>query len=535
VASSEEKLLEIGVPRHVIKEYGEYEKQNLLHRLRIDPWSCYDKDKGLTIKICDTISNNLNIHNNVMRCKGYLRYVLECIAENGHCYGRSKQVLDKLSDEAYFSNDVVRQATDELLDDKLMFVSPKNNYFLYKYFYAEKNFANMLIKKWRSNGNETGFICEYTEKLEMLNETQRAVVDAIENNYLIILTGLPGTGKTTTISAIVECYGEDNVVLLAPTGKAASRISELCGMKASTLHSYFFNPNEKINYIKEKIVIIDELSMLDVEIAGWIAEGIGEDCVLILVGDPNQLPSVGPGQVLQDILDSNARERYHLTRIMRQQPGSIIQSAHAIHAGKDLVAGSDKEVSIYCPDKWDLNEITYHICEDPEWRDAQFLSVLKDMGSRIINPAAQRIFRTIRPGNIFAMKDKVIHIKNNKDLGVYNGEMGEVGYMNDQYLEVEYRDKIIKYPKFLWWQLELAYCVTIHKAQGSEFDKVVLFISPSRITTRNIIYTGITRAKSKVLVIAPSMRVISDAISNIGSKRQTSMSYLIAKGATCED
>ncbi len=408
-----------------------------------------------------------------------------------------------------------------------LFVSPKGNYFLSKYFNAEKKFAELLKSLDRQNGYFTGFRKDYSFLYDDLNDAQREVVDAVEYNHLIVLTGLPGTGKTTTIRAVVDSYGYDNVVLLAPTGKAASRISELCRVQASTLHSFFYNPNGYINSIVRKIVIIDEVSMLDAEIAGWISEGINEDCVLILVGDENQLPSVGPGEILKSTLDSGIGFTLHLKDIMRQKPGSIIMSAHSVYNNNNLIYGKDNQVVSYFPKKWDLESITSKLC-NTEWRDAQFLSVLKEKGSTIINKIAQN---ALNPSNVsgFRVGDSVIHTKNNKELGVNNGEQGIVISNKNYKLDVEYKDKIIEYSGSSLWQLELAYAVTVHKSQGSEFEKVVFFLNESQITNKNLIYTALTRARSRILVIAPSEEYLLSAIQNKQKPRQTSLRWLLEK------
>lgn len=521
------KLREMGIPQYVIDNYDEAKLALMVEKVQENPWRFYDRDNGFSLNLCEKLAEKYRVNDELEKAKAYLQFSIEKTADQGHCYAREWQVNSHIK-KGNFSDYTKQQAISFLQREGTLFVSPKGNYFLSKYFNAEKKFAELLKNLDKQNGYATGFVKDYSFLYDDLNNDQREAVDAIEYNRLIVLTGLPGTGKTTTIRAIVDSYGYDNVVLLAPTGKAASRISELCRVQASTLHSFFFNPQGFVNTIEGKIVIIDEISMLDAEIAGWASEGIKEGCVLILVGDPDQLPSVGPGQILQDILDSKVGCRYHLNEIMRQKPGSIIKSAHSIHAGNNLVYGKDNEVIPYFPSRWDLESITSKICQHPEWRDAQFLSVLKEKGSQIINKVAQQ---TLNPKTTdgFRLGDKVIHTKNNKDLGVYNGEMGIVINNTDRKLTVEFKDKIIDYTGSWLWQLELAYCITTHKSQGSEFDKVVFFVNESQITSRNIIYTALTRAKSKILVIAPSEQVLQNAISNKQKPRQTSLGFLLKR------
>jgi len=519
---------EYGIPGYLLEGKEESQLTFMIDTIPTNPWIFYDRDNGFSINLCERLATKFKVNNNVEKCKAYLQYSLDSIADQGHCYGREWQVKSKLNPQN-FTDAEIQFAINKLQANKILYVSDKNNYFLNKYFFAEKDFATMLLRQHSLNGNCTYFKRNQSATYDILTDKQKAVVDAIEENGLIILTGLPGTGKTTTIKAIVESYGEDQVSLFAPTGKAAARLRELCELPASTLHSYFFNPQGDLpKTIQDKIMIIDEISMCDVEIAGYISKGILDGCVLILVGDPDQLPSVGPGQVLQDILASKVGVRYHLTKILRQKPGSIIQSAHSIHAGNNVITGEDNEVVTYFPNTWDLSEITTKLLKSKEWKDAQILSVLRNKGSKIINDVARNVLYP-NSSTGFEPGMKVIHTKNNKDLGVYNGEMGSVVRKNDRLTTVEFKDKVIDYPNSLLWQLDLAYAITVHKSQGSEFDKTVFFVNPSQITTRNIVYTGLTRARSRVLIIAPHANVLPTAIGNKQKPRQTSLSWLLKK------
>ncbi len=520
--------IEYGVPSYILESMTEPQLLSMIEDLPKNPWKYYDRDLGFSINLCERLALKFKVDNNLEKCKAYLQYALDSISDQGHCYGKRWQVSSKIKDHNFTDYDI-QKAIEKLTSERILFVSEKDNWFLNKYFYAEKDFATMLLKQHGGNGKCTFFRNHCCGTYNILNEKQKEVVDAVEENSLIILTGLPGTGKTTTVKTIVECYGEDNVILLAPTGKAASRLTELTGIQARTLHSFFFNPHSNLpNTVENKIIIIDEISMCDAEIAGFFSGGIHDGNVLILVGDSDQLPSVGPGQVLNDVLASHVGKRYHLNAIMRQKPGSIIQSAHSIHSGNNLVIGSDNEVITYYPNSWDLMKITTKLLNSKEWQNAQILSVLKDKGSKIINDVA-RSFYYPNSSNTYEVGIKVIHTKNNKDLGVYNGEMGVVVRRTDRLTTVEFKDKMVDYPNSLLWQLDLAYAITVHKSQGSEFDKTVFFVNPSRITTRNILYTGLTRAKNKTLIIAPSSSAISDAINNKQKPRQTSLSWLLKR------
>ena len=519
---------EYGVPSYILESMMEPQLLSMIEELPKNPWKYYDRDNGFSINLCERLATKFKVDNPIEKCKAYLQYALDSISDQGHCYGKRWQVNSKIKDHNFTDYDI-QNAIQKLTNERILFISEKDNWFLNKYFYAEKDFATLLLTLHKQNGKCTFFRNHCCGTYDILNDKQKAVVDAVEEHSLIILTGLPGTGKTTTVKTIVECYGEDNVILLAPTGKAASRLTELTGVQARTLHSFFFNPQSPLpNNIENKIIIIDEISMCDVEIAGFISGGIQNNNVLILVGDPDQLPSVGPGQILQDILASHVGRRYHLNAILRTSPGSILESAHSVHKNENIVYGKDNRVISYFPNSWDLIKITTRLRQSEEWKDAQILCALKGNGSKIMNDVIHSLSYP-NSSSQFEVGSKVIHTKNNKDLGVYNGEMGVVVRKTDRLTTVEFKDKIVDYPNSLLWQLDYAWAITVHKAQGSEFEKVVFVVNPSQITTKNLLYTGLTRAKDKILIIAPNESVILNTIQNVQKPRQTSLKWLLSR------
>lgn len=514
---------EFGIPNYILNSLDERSLLEIIEKAPINPWSLYSKENNFSIKLCDSLAERFKVNNDLEKCKGYLQYALDVIAEQGHCYATQEQIKYILKNQN-FSDYIFQEATNRLQKQNIIFVNGKNDYILLNYFMAEKSFADLLDKhniKKRQN-----FRKRKSLSYERLNEIQKEAVNAIENNSLIILTGSAGTGKTTVIKSICDCYGEDAVLLFAPTGKAASRLTEVCSVQARTLHSYFLNPNAEI--INDRIIVIDEISMMDIEIAGRLSDLIGDNCVLFLVGDYAQLPSVGPGEILKDILDSKIGTCYNLINVLRQNPGSLLESASNIRDGKFLVSNKDNEVITFYPSVWDLERLTTKLLTHSEWKDAQILCTLKKNGSDIINKIAQNILsKKINNSDIFNIGDKVIHTKNNKDLDVYNGDTGIILRNTDKFTYVEFRDKIVEYPKSLLWQLDLAYAITIHKSQGSEFDKTILIIQPSRITSKNLIYTGLTRARKRTLIISPSQQIILNGIERKQEARQTSLKWLL--------
>jgi ATP-dependent exoDNAse (exonuclease V) alpha subunit len=232
--------------------------------------------------------------------------------------------------------------------------------------------------------------------------------------------------------------------------------------------------------------------------------------------------------VLRSIIDSGIGLQYHLSQVMRTKPGSILNSAISIHNNCNVICGPDKEVTTYYPNTWDLEKITSRLLIHPEWRDAAILCCLKEKGSKIINNCVKKIFHPNSSSN-FNVGDKVIHTKNNRDLNVFNGEQGSVLKINERIMLIEFKDKIIEYPRQFFWQLELAHCITVHKSQGSEYDKVIFFMQPSQITNKNLIYTAVTRTKSKLLIVAPSEKSLLDGIQTKQKPRQTSLKWLLKK------
>ena len=234
-----------------------------------DPWKCYNKSTGFSLKLCDKLGRRFNVTNPQSRCRAYTKAAIEVNAGNGHCYATKRDIFDNLNYpiNEVFPTDAVDKALLSLHACGELVVKD-GNFHLAMCYRAEERFAKLLVNK---------AYCDSTVSFERwpstiyksLSPRQKEVVDAVGEGGLVILTGLPGTGKTHTVSAIVQSYGAQNIVLLAPTGKAAARLSEMCGMEASTLHSFFFDPeNRGVKIVENKIVIIDEVSMLDSEIAG---------------------------------------------------------------------------------------------------------------------------------------------------------------------------------------------------------------------------------------------------------------------------
>ena len=530
-----EKLNEkFEISTFILDNFELYELTEMDKTLHLDPWDWYAKDKGFTVAVADKVAKLLDTPFDARRSKAVYMAALEGVIDFGHCYARDFQLKKNLEFHEFKMDDLI-EVQEKLQAKHKITITKGGKIYPTRLVIAERYFAQMLVDLNNSAMAYFDNVAIEHPAFDALADEQKVAVHALQKNNLVILTGLPGTGKTRTVSAISQIYGEENVILCAPTGKAAKRITELCGMEARTLHSILFFTDTYHGYsiegngtLEGKLVIVDEASMMDIEIAGRLAVALDKTtCKLLIVGDPCQLPSVGPGEVLKQVVDSGIGIHCHLTQIKRQNPGSIINSAHAIANGQNVVKGEDKEVQTYFYGNMEIKDLIAKIASSDKWKDAQFLTVLKEYGSDIINPIVQNI---VNPGEgRYRNKDKIIHLKNDKANNVMNGDTGIIrNVFKTGDFVAEYSDKReVFYNKRMQWMTSLAYAFTVHKAQGSEFDNVVFFLNKSRITTRNLLYTGLTRAKKKILIVAESEDVLCDAIDNVDKGRQTSLGSYI--------
>ncbi len=467
--------------------------------------------------------------------------------------------------------------------------------YLYYIYLVEENIASKLITLDRSRNIKkiahlTKEIKEIEKRTEMfLSEKQKEAIEAVNNNNVCIITGGPGTGKTTIIKTIIELYKKHKkkAVLCAPTGRAAKRMTETTGEDAKTLHRLleigkieeegnYENIDYEIAPLDADVVIVDEMSMVDVFLMNYLVKALYQGTKLILVGDADQLPSVGPGNVLEDLINSGKLTTITLNKIFRQAAKSkIILNSHRINNGELFIKKEETED--------ELNEDFYFIKETNQdkileqvislcsgrlkkigdydfFRNIQVITPTKKgtLGTKDLNRALQEKMNPTSEnkkeknvlGRIFRVGDKVMQVKNNYDIywekdnmsnengtGVFNGELGIIEKIDDAEKQMKIRfddDKEVWYQYSELDQLEHAYAITVHKAQGSEFDVVIIPISPSApmLLTRNLLYTGMTRAK-KMLIIVGYPSVIEFMINNTDcKKRNTGLEYRLK---TAED
>ena len=569
---------------------------NAISEIEADPYILIEISRGVDFKQIDKMAIELGIQReNQKRIKSGIKYALIKITYNGHCCTLKSNLIEYVEQLLNVNEVIIEEGIINLRANKDIVIEDRDGeewVYLYSFYNAEKQIAERIIKLQKAKivkkvSNIEKELKMVEEKTDMLlSEKQKEAIRAINDNNVTIITGGPGTGKTTIIKSIIEIYKKKKykIVLCAPTGRAAKRMTETTGEEASTLHrlleigkvdeeSLFKKESEyKGTPIDADIIIVDEVSMVDMFIMSYLLDCIYLGTKLILVGDSDQLPSVGPGSVLQDMISSERITTVHLDKIFRQAARSkIIVNAHRVNSGKKFIEKDDPELE---PDS---NQDFFFIKENNQekvleqvlslcngrlkkfgdydfFQSIQVLSPTKKgmLGTKEMNKSLQQELNPHREGEpekasmgaIFRIGDRVMQIKNNYDMywekqdadslevgnGVFNGETGTITNISEKEknITVKFDDE-----KVCWYefneleQIEHSYCITIHKAQGSEFDVVIMVVPQAApmLLTRNLLYTGLTRAK-KLLIVIGNDRVIDYMIQNVDSKkRNTGLEY----------
>ncbi len=557
----------------IYKKYG-----NDTYRVINDnPYMLADDINGVGFKIADEIASKVGIHSDSdFRIRSALLYLLTNATYEGHCYLPIEELKDRAEALLSVPRDVIGIQIDNLAMEKRLYVRKRDDgdaVYGRRFYRMETGCAGRLndldivvSEDEDAIRKKLGFI-EKSENIE-LEELQREAVIKTVKNGVTIITGGPGTGKTTIINMIIRYFLDEglDILLAAPTGRAAKRMTETTGYEASTiqrmlhlmvsdnediLYHYEFNED---NPLEADVVIIDEMSMVDIALFDALLKALPVGVRLILVGDTDQLPSVGPGAVLRDLIASECFETVCLKKIFRQSECSdIILNAHRINSGEPPVLDNKSSDFFFLErDGVDiiLNNIVNLILKKlPGYVKAsplelQVLTPMKkgNLGATALNPILQRYLNPPDPGKeeyeydnvLFREGDKVMQIRNNyqleweitsrygvtvdKGLGIFNGDMGIISDIDrfNECLTVEYDGgRKVRYPFDGLNELEHAYAVTIHKSQGSEYPAVIipLLSGPRLLFNRNLLYTGVTRAKDCVVLLGSS-RQINDMVNN---------------------
>jgi len=519
----------------IYKTYG----NTAIEKLKENPYQLVDDVFGIGFKIADRIAQNLGIEPaSPARIKAGIKYILNELTNQGHCYGIINEIIDKSSELLEVEKLLVEKTLDVLKNNQEIILQ-EDRVWLPFYYFAELGVSKKLIELVRFPQQlinlDVPKKIKYLEKKHDISfaEEQKEAIGKVLLNRVLVLTGGPGTGKTTTVLGLIELFEELKlkIILAAPTGRAAKKLSETTGRKAKTIHRLLeYSPKRGIftknseNPIKAEVIILDEVSMIDILLMNNLLKAVLPGSILILIGDVDQLPSVGPGNLLKDIIDSETIPVVRLTKIFRQDRRSlIIVNAHRVNEGKYPVIKGEKERDFYFIEEEDpqlaaqkiINLCTVRLPAkykiDPV-DDIQVLSPMYkgEVGADNLNYCLREALnlkgKEIKYGNhSFRVNDKVMQIKNNYDKEVFNGDIGRIENIEEEehILEVNFYGRKVGYEFSELNELVLAYAITVHKSQGSEYRIVVIPVMTQHylLLQRNLLYTGITRAKDMVILI----------------------------------
>ena len=565
---------------------------NAVEKIEDNPYILVDIAYGVDFFKIDKIAINLGIEiNSFERIKAGIKYALLLASYNGNTCVEEKVLINFVKDKLNASEEYIEENLISLkASDEIVLESRDDEtdwYYLKPLYTAEKNVAERIYMMNRSKNvkhidNFEKELAKQEKSLEIiLSEKQREALKGVNENNVSIITGGPGTGKTTIIKSLIDIYKskKKKVVLCAPTGRAAKKMSEATGEEAKTIHRLLeigkidddrlSNVDADFKPIDADVIVIDEMSMVDIFIMNYITKAIYLGTKLVLVGDSNQLPSVGAGSVLKDLIESNTIPTVNLDKIFRQAAKSdIIVNAHKVNNGEMFVDKKEREESnndFFYINEQNVEKIVSQIVSLSTGRlskygdydfskDIQVLTPTKKgaLGTKELNRVLQENINPEKEGKkerkygdiTFREGDRVMQVKNNYDIfwdreidgfyetgtGVFNGEFGKIEKIDNEekQIKIEFDDgKIAWYMFSELEQLELAYAITIHKSQGSEFNVVIMALPQTApmLLTKNLLYTGITRAK-KLLIIFGSGNVVKYMINNSDSKkRNTGLKY----------
>ncbi len=578
----------------IYKQYG----MGLYKVMQENPYKLAEDVSGIGFRIADEIASRIGIHTDSdYRIRSGILYTLLQAGAEGHVFLPQEMLLEKAAEMLGLTPEqIAPQIANLAIDRKLVIKEKKTDDALkmtcvygMSYYYAELNCARMLYELQQAFDGAERFTKVEMERLEKkikkLEESshmeldglqRKAVVEAVQNG-IFILSGGPGTGKTTTINMIIRYFEQEgmDIFLAAPTGRAAKRMTEATGFEAKTIHRLLelngdmsddrqasaahFEKNE-LNPLEADVVIIDEMSMVDIHLFQALLKATAPGTRLVMVGDRNQLPSVGPGQVLKDLMESGCIAMVVLSKIFRQAGESdIVVNAHRINEGKQIKL-DNKSMDFFFLERDNVNVIYKHMIQlitgklptyvhagmfdiqvlTPMRKGALGVETLNGILQQYLNPPAPEKLELVHGDNVFRLGDKVMQIKNNYQLeweilskygiavdsgqGVFNGDVGIIKEINEtaKTVVVEYDDlRRVSYPLNGLDEIELAYAITIHKSQGSEYPAVImpLLSGPKMLLNRNLLYTGVTRAKSCVTILG-SKDTVSQMIENENEQKR---------------
>lgn len=539
-----------------------------------DIYRLFQDIEGIGFLTADKLAFNLGIQReDKRRIISGIDYALMQLCNNGHCCIPEMALVDKTAKILQVNNQIIFTILKERIDNGSLnteVVGGETLIYPPYLYYAEKKVATRLLQLQQateplSEDNLSLFIKVWEKDNQIqLAQKQKEAIKACLHHGVLVLTGGPGTGKTTVIKGILSILKAQGlkIRLAAPTGRAAKRLSETTGQKALTIHRLLEannlaqDDNLQLGFSKDiddqldaDVIILDEVSMVDIVLMHHFLNAVPDGCRIILVGDTDQLPAVGPGSVLKDIIRSQKIPAIRLDEIFRQaQTSMIIQNAHIINAGRlpDLRKQYSDFVFYELNDDTSITQKILDLCTKDlphegfdVLKDVQILSPMHRFlcGVENLNLMLQEQLNPKKnqdelkySSQTFRVGDKVMHIRNNYQKNVFNGDIGFIQDVNNEKLTVDYFDHIVTYEKNELNELTLAYASSVHKSQGSEYKVVIIPLSTSHyiMLQRNLLYTAITRAKQKVIIIGSKKALMTAIQSNRTQKRYTLLAERLA-------
>lgn len=546
----------------IFKTYG----SDSIEIVKDNPYRLADDIWGIGFKTADRIAQAMGYdRESYQRIRSGIIYVLNEFANDGHCFARRTDLIKRSSEILEIGEEDIESAIKNMLEDKTVIMEYDDAIYLPPFYHSEVGVARRIAEIVRTKSK----YCSYnpSEVIQSIQEECRIQYDDVQveaikkaiTSKFMVLTGGPGTGKTTTTMAIIKVFEKlkANVMLAAPTGRAAKRMSEATGRNAQTVHRLLkYSPlegykNNEENPLDCDVLIIDETSMIDIILMYNLLKAVSNDTVVILVGDVDQLPSVGPGNVLKDIIDSGAVTVVKLNRIFRQAMGSaIIMNAHKINHGEFPVLKGGKNSDFFFIEEEDpekIVELVRQLCKerlpkyygvDPVNQIQVLCPMLKGaVGAHNLNAVLQEALNpsdiSVKYGGIFyKVNDKVMQIKNNYDKNVFNGDIGRITNIDreEKVVYIKFDENEVEYDVTELDEVALAYAITVHKSQGSEYSIVIAPFTMRHymMLQRNLLYTCVTRAK-KVIVLVGSKKALGYCIKNSKSIDRNTMLVLRLK------
>jgi len=541
---------------YAVKIYKAYGDKSILV-VKENPYRLALDISGIGFKTADKIAQNMGIDpSSPMRAEAGIIHVLSELVDEGHVYYPYEELKEKAAELLAVDRDILDTALATLTEQRRVVIEEHPEHravYLTPLHVAEVNVA-IRLKTLISSPKQLSQIdiekaIEWVQRVNRIElaEMQKEALRKAVTGKVLVITGGPGTGKTTLVNSIIKILGkkEQRIALASPTGRAAKRLSEVTGREAKTIHRLLeFSPSEggfkrnEENPLDADLIIIDEVSMVDILLMNHLLKAIPPMATLLLVGDADQLPSVGPGNVLKDIIASGQVETIRLTEIFRQaQESLIVVNAHRVNRGEhlQLKTSPGQQANLYFINREEPEEVlavikelcksrlpsAFHLdpLEDiqvmtPMHRGTVGVANLNAELQNLLNPNQQAV---ARGGRLFRVNDKVMQIRNNYEKEAFNGDIGRIVGIDfeEQKLMVKFEDKVLDYDWSELDELVLAYAISIHKSQGSEYPAVVIPLLTQHyiMLQRNLLYTAITRAK-RLVVLVGSKRAIAIAIRN---------------------